>query len=246
MYNFRSLLVSALSLSPYLATAAPTAAIPTELRILPLGDSITYGYASPDGNGYRLKLLNDLKADGDKVVFAGTVHNGTMVDNWNAGYPGKTIQYIGSQAPSSLKQYPNIVLLMAGTNDMNANPSISTEGDDPKAAISRLDTLVGQIFKAVPNTVVLLGKIPNIADAGQETRTQQFNKLVPGIVTNRANSGQHIKLVDMSVIQANQTIDGIHPDEAHYQLMGDIWYQGIKALPSDWIQKPVGPDPVRS
>lgn len=31
-----------------------------ELRILPLGDSITWGYRSSDGNGYRLKLLNDL------------------------------------------------------------------------------------------------------------------------------------------------------------------------------------------
>lgn len=28
------------------------------LRILPLGDSITWGYGSTDGNGYRLDLLN--------------------------------------------------------------------------------------------------------------------------------------------------------------------------------------------
>lgn len=114
MHRFRSLFVSAILLATRLATAAPTAAIPTELRILPLGDSITYGFASPDGNGYRLKLLNDLTADGDKVVFAGTVQNGTMADNSMAGYPGKTIEYIGDQAPSSLAQNPNVVLLMAG------------------------------------------------------------------------------------------------------------------------------------
>lgn len=147
---------------------------------------------------------------------------------------------------------------------MNSNPYISTEGDDPTAAAGRLNTLVGQIFDAVPNTAVLLAKILNIADDDQEARTKQFNELVPQIVYNRASSGQHIQLADMSVIQAvsivpvpnepaedidadqNQTIDGIHPDEAHYQLMGDIWYQGIKGLPSAWIQKPVGPDPVRS
>ncbi|KAF2158456.1 carbohydrate esterase family 3 protein [Zasmidium cellare ATCC 36951] len=246
MHYLRSSFVSAVLLTCHLVTGAPTAAIPTELRILPLGDSITWGYASPDGNGYRLKLLDDLTADGDKIVFAGTVQGGNMTDNWNAGYPAKTIQYIGSQAPSSLAQNPNIVLLMAGTNDMNSNPYISTEGDDPAAAAGRLNTLVGQIFDAVPNTVVLLGKIPNIADDDQEVRTKQFNDLVPQIVYDRASSGQHIQLADMSVIQANQTIDGIHPDEAHYQLMGDIWYQGIKGLPSAWIQKPVGPDPVRS
>lgn len=56
----------------------------TELRILPLGDSITWGFASPDGNGYRLRLFNDLS--GDDVVMAGTQHNGNMQDYWNEGY----------------------------------------------------------------------------------------------------------------------------------------------------------------
>lgn len=32
----------------------------TELRILPVGDSITVGYESSDGNGYRLGLQQDL------------------------------------------------------------------------------------------------------------------------------------------------------------------------------------------
>ena len=32
----------------------------TELRILPLGDSLTVGYESSDGNGYRGELLRDL------------------------------------------------------------------------------------------------------------------------------------------------------------------------------------------
>ena len=84
----------------------------TELRILPLGDSITWGYTSPDGNGYRLQLYNDLS--GDNVVFAGVIQSGNMIDNWNGGYPGQTIQYIAGQAPQSLAQHPNIVLFMAG------------------------------------------------------------------------------------------------------------------------------------
>lgn len=62
----------------------------TTLRILPVGDSITFGFRSDklengvagDGNGYRLKLRNDLAKD--KVVFAGTVESGvsTMTDGW--------------------------------------------------------------------------------------------------------------------------------------------------------------------
>ena len=83
-----------------------------DLRILPLGDSITWGYASPDGNGYRLKLSDDTRAN--DLVFAGTLQSGTMRDNWNSGFSGKTIQYIAGQAAGGLAQNPNIVLLLAG------------------------------------------------------------------------------------------------------------------------------------
>lgn len=54
-----------------------------ELRIQPLGDSITYGFQSSDNNGYRLQLLSDLS--GSKVVYVGSVRNGDMADNFNEG-----------------------------------------------------------------------------------------------------------------------------------------------------------------
>ena len=60
-----------------------TVAPGVELRILPLGDSITFGFGDPDGNGYRLPLLNDLS--GSKVLFVGDQASGTMSNNENAG-----------------------------------------------------------------------------------------------------------------------------------------------------------------
>ncbi len=94
------------------ATAGQAVAGGAKLRILPLGDSITYGFASPDGNGYRLKLSNALSAN--DLVFAGTLQGGTMIDNWNSGFSGKTIQYIAGAAGPALAQKPNVVLLLAG------------------------------------------------------------------------------------------------------------------------------------
>ncbi|KAF2162085.1 carbohydrate esterase family 3 protein, partial [Zasmidium cellare ATCC 36951] len=217
----------------------------TELRILPLGDSITWGFASPDGNGYRLRLFNDLS--GDDVVMAGTQHNGNMQDYWNEGYPGKTIEFIANACGAALAQNPNIVLLMAGTNDMNPDASISTEGSDPNAAAQRLSNLVDQIFENVPNTVVLVAKIPQVRDSRQESNTEKFNALIPGMVSDRANHGQHVALVDMSFITPvsinSSLFDGVHPNEAAYQSMGDTWYQAIHNIPQGWIQPPVGPDP---
>ena len=46
----------------------------TELRILPLGDSITVGIQSSDGNGYRVGLQKDLA--GSKLLFVGDLQNG--------------------------------------------------------------------------------------------------------------------------------------------------------------------------
>ena len=62
------------------------------LRLMPLGDSVTWGYGSTDGNGYR-KVLHDLLAQQGYVVdFVGTQKSGNMADAENEGFPGATIQ----------------------------------------------------------------------------------------------------------------------------------------------------------
>lgn len=60
--------------------ASSDTGVPTdiELRILPLGDSITWGYCSSDGNGYRLRLQADLSFY--NVTYAGTVAHGDMAE----------------------------------------------------------------------------------------------------------------------------------------------------------------------
>lgn len=71
-------------------TARDDVAPGIELRILPLGSSITYGTMSADGNGYRMKLLKLLS--GTKVEYIGSVRNGEMADNYNEGHPGYPIE----------------------------------------------------------------------------------------------------------------------------------------------------------
>lgn len=46
----------------------------TNLRILPLGDSITEGFRDPTGNGYRFRLQKDLSTN--KLDFVGTQRSG--------------------------------------------------------------------------------------------------------------------------------------------------------------------------
>ena len=52
-----------------------------DLRILPLGASITNGYKSSSGNGYRKPLRDQLRFMGYEVDMIGSLKTGTMKDN---------------------------------------------------------------------------------------------------------------------------------------------------------------------
>lgn len=51
------------------------------LRVLPLGASITLGYKSTDGNGYRDWIRRQLRYEGWPVEMVGSRRMGTMRDN---------------------------------------------------------------------------------------------------------------------------------------------------------------------
>lgn len=79
------------------------------IRLLPLGDSITFGVGSSDGNGYR-NLLHNLLSPGNTVDFIGSIKAGTMADNDNEGHSGYTITQISGTVSNSkaLPARPNV------------------------------------------------------------------------------------------------------------------------------------------
>ena len=212
-------------------------AVNQKLRILPVGDSITWGYRSTDGNGYRLALLDRLIAnDSSAVTYIGSQHSGNMTNNNNEGYPGLTIEQISSKvsASGSFHQQPNLVLLLAGTNDMNLNQNVSS-------APERLGTLIDTILTACTNAVVVVGEITPIGNAPAEARVKAYNAAIPAIVAARVAKGKHVVAVNMSsVVSGSELIDGLHPTEEAYVKMAGPWYQGIEQVAaSGWIEAPI-------
>ncbi|PMB68952.1 putative endoglucanase X [Beauveria bassiana] len=200
-----------------------------ELRILPVGDSITVGFGSEiggDGDGYRRQLRDDLSA-------------------WN----GKTIQFIANHIDASLEQRPNVVLVAAGTNDMNPNHAVSTEGNDPVQAAHRLGKLVDRIVGKCPDATVLVAMIIDTCHQSQQPQTRQFQKLIPGVVHKRRDAGHHVIAVDFATFvpkYGNKILrDCIHPTNRGYKIMGDYWYDFMAQIPRGWIRAPVGKDPSR-
>lgn len=140
------------------------------------------------------------------------------------------------------------MLIHAGTNDMNPDPSISTEGNDPTGASQRLGALIDQVIEACPDATILVAMIINTCDDTQEPQTQQYQALIPGVVQQRSDNGSHVLAVDFTTFSTSNlhTDDCIHPTNAGYQLFGDYWYDFITQIPGDWINAPVGPNPNRT
>lgn len=157
-----------------------------------------------------------------------------------AAWPGKTIKYIAEKIEPSLRQRPNIILLHAGTNDMNPDNIISTEGNDPAQAVERLGKLVDLMMQLCPDAVILVAMIIDTCNPLQAPGTHEFQRLIPGAVQSRFDAGHHVLAANFTSFPVTELRDCIHPTNEGYRLFGDYWYDFVTQIPRDWIQKPIG------
>src|SRR3569833_1429327 len=191
------------------------------LRIMPLGDSITYGVGSSAGNGYRQSLLDELAADGATVDLVGSLRSGTMADKDNEGHSGALIGEIDGYEDAATSAYrPNVVLLHAGTNDTNRNTDVGT-------APRRLAHLIDDIVAHDPGVVVVVATIVPNANADAQRRVDAFNAAIPR--QENARSAAEGVLASMSAVSTAQRADGLHPNDAGFRTMADAWHAAITA-----------------
>lgn len=224
------------------APAARAAAAPTALRLMPLGDSITWGVGSPSGNGYRGFLWNRLANEGHALDFVGSGRNGTMSDPDNEGHSGWHISEIAGIADSVLARYrPNVITLEIGTNDLNG-------GSQAEPAAERLHALIDQITADAPDATVLVGTVIVSTSSTEEATRPAFNAKLPGIVQAEQAAGKHVRLVDMSALTTADLSDSLHPNDNGFGKMADAFNAGVQAADAaGWIKPPVSVGgPVRS
>jgi lysophospholipase L1-like esterase len=204
------------------------------LRLEPVGDSITYGYQSSTGDGYRQELFNDLTGEGHPLDFVGSAQGGTMADPDNEGHSGWRIDQIAGIIDSSLATYqPNVITLMIGTNDMGQDYQVST-------APARLSSLITQIENDDPTATLLVSNLIVSTNTDVAQYEPAFNAAIPGIVAAQQAAGHHTALVDMnSVLTTADLSDGLHPNDGGYVKMGDAWNTAVQAaVAQGWITPP--------
>ncbi len=221
-----------------LLTLTAVSAHSQNLRVMPLGDSITSGFRSSNNNGYRGPLYDQLVGQVKTLDFVGSIRDGVMSDPEHEGHSGWRIDQIASIATGAITQYrPNIVLLHIGSNDLNGNFQVDT-------APNRLAALIDQIFAAAPDATVLVAAIIRSSNDTTESRIISYNNQTRFTVESRANQGKHIALVSMDSVTNADLSDGLHPNDAGYKKMADAWNAGVKlVIAKGWVgdSTPIGP-----
>ncbi|MFC8452452.1 ricin-type beta-trefoil lectin domain protein [Kitasatospora sp. NPDC057223] len=238
-------LVTALLTAGGLAWGTGTPAVAgsnTHVRLMPLGASITEGYRSSTGNGYRGPLFNRLASEGYTPDFVGNLRNGNMSDPDHEGHSGWRTDQIAGIADATLARWkPNVVTLQIGTNDLAQNYQVPTISN-------RLDALIDRILDDVPGVTVLVSPLLPSTDPTIQANRAEYDRRVPEIVRAKAAAGKHVGLADTSSVKVSDLADDRHPGDAGYQKVADAFNAALVAADNaGWI-KPPAPNggPVRA
>ena len=247
---------------PTFALACALASSLPILKVLPLGDSLTFGCGSdaapPDwyacctsvSGGYRAPLWAALNgsAINASVTMVGTEKNGPAwlpaAGAQHEGHPGWTISQIKGLESTWVKLAPDVVLLMAGTNDVGQGHSNASMAAD-------LDALLGALNASLPEARVYVASIfllPDSARPDFESTIRFYNaQTVPQAAAKYGATfvdiagatgmcfGPESPLVNLCAV-CNGPCGGYnpsscpplgysycHPTAAGYSLVGGVW-----------------------
>jgi lysophospholipase L1-like esterase len=200
------------------------------IKIMPLGDSITFGSPDPRYGGYRRLLGMLLKNDGYSIDFVGSRRsgNGVIPGPENEGHPGWTIPQIkkGIDSEGWLETYqPDIILLHIGTNDIRWGNAAS--------APDNLSVLLDDILARLPQTHVIVAQIIPFRRGPDHTH-QSYNAAIARIV---ASKGPRLSMVNMqNILSSSDYADGLHPNVAGYDKIARAWERAIRAVLSRYTK----------
>ena len=213
------------------------------VKIMPLGDSITWGTFGPTGTvdtrpsslrtGYRQPLYLSLIDEGFNVNFVGSKIAGESAvpafDPDNEGLHGsaEAIAYADSEDNNRnildwLQLNPaDVVLLHIGTNSITETQPINQNVADVEEVLNKID-----LFNE--NITVVLAKIINRTDT-LAPATTEYNQAIAVMANQRIANGDKIILVDHEhalAYPADMT-DPVHPNASGYTKMANVWHDAL-------------------
>ena len=211
--------------------ARPDAGPPTELVIMPFGDSIT-----GEPHTYREPLYGQLTAAGCTVRFVGsqTETYATIPQKNHEGHPGFTIGDVAKSTDGWIAAAPpHYVLMLIGTNDIAWwYAGTAAEVADAHAA------LLDRILADAPDAWVVVGSLPPQSSVIVEPN--KYDRAVFATTVNteikkridvRIAAGKKVRFADVNAaLTVADLRDGIHPTTAGYAKLADVWFRALKPI----------------
>lgn len=218
-----------------------------ELKIMPLGDSITEGgyehrpgFPTTEG-AYRTVLVPELLNLHPEILFVGSHVAGpkTLVQRHHEGHSGWRIDELISGrvyarsyekgVESWLPTYnPNLILLMIGSNDIVQNYFLDQ-------APLRFAKLIDEIWRFTPCATIFVASIIPTNNSHLNDEIEKYNGALHNYVTSLKSSGHSVIWVDMyneSNLHwsTSDYSDGVHPSFQGYIKIGRVWFNHIASF----------------
>jgi lysophospholipase L1-like esterase len=224
------------------------------LKILPLGNSITYDYRDNDSRstgdkiGYRYMLYTLLSENGFNFDFIGSYRSGYNYFNDcdNSGFAGidtknladliqtGTSTWTGKIVNGPYLDYypPDVILLEIGTNDMYTGRYSVTEVNRLLNEVDNYEQRSGKSVLVIVATIISIKDYPCYTHPG----VIQYNDNLETLVQNRIANGDKLVLADMhcgaGINYYNDMFELLHPNQTGYDKMGQLWYNTIASINS--------------
>lgn len=201
------------------------------IRIMPMGDSITFGSGgTAESGGYRGTLYTLLNNAGYNVDFVGTQtgNSANLLDRDHQGIGGWRIDQLDANVAGWFNAIadPDVILLHIGTNDFG-------QGVDTANAINRLDALITKMATLRPYAHIIVTNLMERGEPQNAAIQAQFNPFVQDVVTAQAGLGRRVTFLDMrSAVPLADMPDNLHPNQTGYNKMAAAWLPAIQAVMS--------------
>lgn len=219
-----------------------------DLRVMPLGNSITAGKGSgapPNQNtnayltGYRYPLDTLLNTNKYNFDFVGGRNDGYLsgitFDYDNQGQPGQRMDEMNLFVRNYLDNNPpDLVLLHIGTNDILQEDSSSVA--DLDTLLNTIQTYEDDNSIDVPVIVARIINEQEVDDVHDHVALiTAFNNNLQTLVNTRISNGDQLMVVNMEpVLDYSDTspdfYDIWHPNPTGYGKMAPVWFSALQSI----------------
>ncbi len=196
------------------------------------GDSLTAGISPPSPDGPRQQVWDRLTDAEIDFTFVGTKNppDSTVPENNCGAVAGWYSDLVNGLMETDLPaETPDIVCTLSGTNDVAVGAPLT----NLNYWGGLIDKNIASVFRLRPTACVIVGTCPLYTNPALNARRLALNEYIAVYAAAHIRLGRRVIVADTANAYATSD-DGVHPDAAGYEALGDVWADAILEAIARW------------